>query len=164
MRIELSAPGGCPARAGNCGPNFEGLCLDPAPIDGGCAGFAVSKARGQLVCVRAGADGYRLDPAVTIAVTDGNVDHPDLGPLSGCSFEAGPPHRLVVAGNAFTGSTLWEVTGYRAPAAAVVTELPFTGAPNQEAILFFGRGVLASFGDLQGLDPRSPRATFVCPR
>lgn len=146
----------------NCGANYEGLCLDPAPVAGGCAGFAVAKARGQLVCVRAGADGYRIDPSVIIPVSDGNTAHPDMGPLSGCSVEPDEPYRLIVAGNAFTGSALWEVAGYRDPATAVVTELPYTGAPNQEAVLFVADHAFASFGDLQTLEPRSPQASFRC--
>ncbi|TNF29901.1 MAG: hypothetical protein EP329_14620 [Deltaproteobacteria bacterium] len=157
------APGwSCEARQVNCGPNYEGLCLDPAPAEGGCVGFAASKANGVLVCVRAGADGFRIDPAVTIAVTEGNPSQPDLGPLSGCSYEPAPPHRLVVAGNAFTGSRLWEVVDHRSPASATVHELPYVGAPNQEAVLFVAGRSLASFGDLQSLEPRSPRATFRC--
>jgi len=153
----------CPPLGVNCAANYEGLCLDPTPPEGGCVGFAASKAQGRLVCVRSGEDGFRLDPSVTIAITDGNTDNPDLGPLSGCSYEPTEPHRLLVGGNAFTGSTLWEVVEHRTPAAAGVTELPFAGAPNQEAVLFLSAKGFASFGDLQSFETRSPRVSFLCP-
>ncbi|MCB9727796.1 MAG: hypothetical protein H6744_18340 [Deltaproteobacteria bacterium] len=148
----------CDPKGGNCGANFEGLCLHPAPKPGGaCAGFAVSKARGELVCVVETPAGYRLD--TTRRITVGEADQ-----LSGCDFELEAPHRLVVAGNLFSFSALWEVTGYQDPATAQARSLSLTGAANQEAIAFGPAGLLISFGDTQGLGgvETSPMVGFRC--
>lgn len=148
----------CDPQGGNCAANFEGLCLHPAPPAGAaCAGFAVSKARGQLACLALTGDGYRIDAAHTIAVGD-----PDQ--LSGCDYELEPPHRLVVAGNLFALSAIWEVRGADAPETAEVVALPLTGAANQEALAFGPGGLLISFGDTQGFGGSltSPMVGFRC--
>jgi hypothetical protein len=148
----------CDPQGGNCAANFEGFCLNPAPgADAQCAGFAVSKSRGELVCVVATDDGYRLNPALRLAVGE-----PEQ--LSGCDYELEAPHRLVVAGNLFALSALWEVRGDDDLATAEVLPMPLTGAANQEALGFGPGGLLISFGDTQGLGgvETSPMVGFRC--
>lgn len=86
-----AAPWTCGLRRGNCGANFEGLCLGDRDLAVGgatCRGFAASKTRGQLICV--GLDGGRLalrpDTAIKVA-----------------------PSR-VLAGCAIAGDRIWAVT------------------------------------------------------
>ncbi|MEZ4267908.1 MAG: hypothetical protein R3F39_16155 [Myxococcota bacterium] len=148
----------CDPQGGNCAANFEGFCLHPAPgPDAACVGFAVSKARGELVCVVSTDDGYRLDPSQRLAVGEAEQ-------LSGCDYELEAPHRLVVAGNLFALSALWEVRGYDDLATAEVLSMPLTGAANQEALGFGPGGLLISFGDTQGLNgsETSPMVGFRC--
>jgi len=152
----------CAARRGNCKKNYEGLCLDPAPSEGGCVGFLASKTDGVLVCLRHGAEGYRLDPEVLIDVASEAGGDIERGPLSGCAYEPSPPHRLVVAGNIFTMAAIWEVVGHRDPATAVVERLPLMGAANQEAIVIVDGERMLSFGDLQRFGEGSPVIRFAC--
>jgi len=135
----------------NCGANFEGLCLHPAPEVGACAGWAASKATGELVCLVPSGQGYRLDASRRIAITE-----PER--ISGCAFEPIAPHRLVVAGNLFSGSALWEVT-----ASGEAREFQERGAGNQEAVVVLAGGRLQSYGDGQDLlAGESPRVRFEC--
>jgi DNA-binding beta-propeller fold protein YncE len=64
----------------NCGRNYEGLCLAPAPA-GPCVGFAASKADGQLYCVteQHGRLAVVRAPAIRIA-------RPDV--IADCAFSA----------------------------------------------------------------------------
>lgn len=135
----------------NCAANYEGLCLHPSPAPGACAGWAASKATGELVCLVAEGDGYRVDGARRVAVTA-----PDR--LSGCAYEPVPPFRLIAAGNLYSASAIWELD----PSGAVV-ELPERGAGNQEAILFLSGGRLRSYGDAQDfLEDESPALALEC--
>lgn len=157
----------CDAHKGNCAKNFEGICLHPAPDHmsaHACAGFLASKSDGHLYCLRATPSaGYRLDTAVSIDVAGAlSNGEPEAGVLSGCDFGRSPPYRLIAGGNIYSSSALWQVTGYDEPATAVVTPLPASGIANQEAVALLADGRLASFGDLQGFDPRSPWLSFTC--
>lgn len=143
----------------NAGGNFEGICLHPAPTPGACAGWAASKARGELVCLRAVDGSYRLDPEVRLPAFDD--EH-----LSDCAFEAEPPHRLFAAGNVYSGDRVIEVPtdGSTLPPPGRLDAL--AGAPNQEAILVrnvSGTLEIQSFGDWQDLaGDRSPRVVITC--
>lgn len=143
----------------NTGGNFEGLCLHPAPAPGACAGWAASKARGELVCLRSVDGSYRLDPSVRVAVLE--AEQP-----SDCAYEPSPPHRLFVAGNVYSGDRLLqvEVDSGSPPTAERLPDL--IGAPNQEAILVRNLSdvlEIQSFGDWQDLaGDRSPRLVFTC--
>jgi len=130
----------CDAQENNCGPNWEGLCLDPSPEPDGCVGFAVSKALGELVCLRESGASYTLDPFVRIKVTK-------EGRLSGCDYELEPPHRLIAAGNDEAQSKVWEITSSRTPEEADSEKLEIEGTLNQEAVSFGPEGALLSFGD-----------------
>lgn len=143
----------------NAGGNFEGICLHPAPAPGDCAGWAASKARGELVCLRAEQDSFRLDPEVRLPVFE--AEHP-----SDCAFEPDPPHRLFVAGNVYSGDRVIEVKTDRTRTPSLAGLSGLAGAPNQEAILVRNlSGVLEiqSFGDWQDLaGDRSPRVVLSC--
>jgi hypothetical protein len=130
----------CAPQESNCGPNWEGLCLDPAPEEGGCAGFAVSKKRGELVCVRASGSGFVLDPQVRIDVTGKDQ-------LSGCDYMLEAPHALVVAGNDEAENGLWVIDDPRNPLKASAHALEIGGTLNQEAVAFGPDGLMLSFGD-----------------
>jgi len=146
----------CAAYETNCGPNWEGLCLDPAPLDAGCAGFAVSKKKGDLVCLRTDGSGFVLDPTVRIDVSGKNE-------LSGCDYTLTPPHALLVSGNDESDNRLWEIIDHRSPAMASARALEIGGTLNQEAIAFGPDGVLLSFGDEEALTGEgSAIAAFYC--
>jgi len=146
----------CDALDNNCGPNWEGLCLDPAPEAGGCAGFAVSKTLGELVCLRTEGASYVLDPSVRIEVTKD-------GRLSGCDYELTSPHRLIVAGNDQSQNKLWEISSPRDPEAADAEKLEIEGTLNQEAIAFSPDGRLLSFGDEEAITGEgSAIVAFFC--
>jgi hypothetical protein len=115
----------CGAFQVNCGPNYEGFCLHPEPTQAfsdGCEGWLVSKAKGELVCLRQEGESYRADPSVRHPVAPQNQ-------LSGCAYEPTPPYRLVVAANVYSGDRLWEV------GEDDMEQLPETGAGNQESVL-----------------------------
>jgi hypothetical protein len=146
----------CEPHESNCGANWEGLCLDPAPLEGGCAGFAVSKELGELFCVREGESGFVLDADVRIKVTKKKR-------LSGCDYALEPPHHLVVAGNDTSDDALWQILGHREPLGASAELLEVGGSLNQEALAFGPGGALLSFGDeeeISGLG--SAIAAFFC--
>lgn len=133
----------------NCEPDYEGLCLDPEPTVGACAGFAVSKARGLLVCLVASGATYAVDPdrAITVGEPDG---------LSGCDYEVVPPHRLVVVGNDQSDGRIWEVRSPRDLAQAEVRPLGIAGPEGQEAAAFGPDGLLLLIADTQ--DPEEEAA------
>ena len=147
----------CDPQENNCGPNWEGLCLDPVPEVGGCAGFVVSKTLGELVCLRSSGVSYTLDPTARIEVTK-------AGRLSGCDYETQPPYRLIVAGNDDSQNKLWEITEPRDLEAADSEKLEIEGTLNQEAIAFGPNGVLLSFGDEETITGAgSAIVSFYCP-
>lgn len=146
----------------NGAANFEGICLHPSPASGLCVGWAASKARGELVCLRADEGlGLRLDPQVRVPVFD--PEH-----LSDCAYEDSPPHRLFAAGNVYSGDRIREVRPEGPAPDVPLLELgpDQVGSPNQEAILVRGRPAgfeIQSFGDLQDLaGDRSPWTFFTC--
>ena len=137
-------------------PDFEGLCLDPAPEAGGCAGFAASKRRGKLVCVRELDGGYTLDPQITVTVGE-------PGELSACDYEPEAPHRLLVGANDHGDSALWEVRSPRDPTQATAHLLNVTGPERQEAIAFGPDGQVLLVGDNQEPDvAAAPLALVRC--
>lgn len=147
----------CNPQENNCGPNWEGLCLDPAPEVDGCAGFVVSKTLGEIVCLRSSGAGYTLDPTARIEVTK-------EGRLSGCDYETQPPYRLIVAGNDQSQNKLWEITTPRDLETAESEKLEIEGTLNQEAIAFGPDGVLLSFGDEEAITGEgSVIVSFFCP-
>jgi len=146
----------CDAFGVNCAANYEGLCLHPAPEATACAGWAASKATGELVCLRGDGDGYRLDPQTRIRVTE-----PER--LSGCAYEPEPPYRLIAGGNLFAASALWQIELDPLGGPAKVREFQERGAGNQESLVLLPGGELQSYGDGQDfLADESPRVIFQC--
>ena len=163
VAISAESAWACDPMSVNCGPNYEGLCLHPAPGEGECAGWAASKALGELVCLRVAGDGFAIDPTVRRVILP-----PDQ--LSGCAFAPDAPYRLFAAGNVYSGDLLLEVHADR-------IEQLVSGAANQEAVIVLPRTAatsagppsdpplveLLSFGDWQTLgDGRSPRVFVEC--
>ena len=146
----------CQPQETNCGPNWEGLCLDPAPEAGGCAGFALSKALGELVCLREDLGGLVLDDSVRIKVSKKKS-------LSGCDYGLEAPHPLVVVGNEASDNAFWQILGHRTPQSAQVEPMEIGGTLNQEAVAFGKGGLLLSFGDEEEVTGEgSAIAAFFC--
>src|SRR5262249_47492997 len=114
---------------GNCGPDYEGLCLRAEGDHGprGCDGYAASRALGSLACV--------VVRGVKLAI-DASVPPIALGfhgALSDCAFGAadGPANKtLLVTTNVFGGAKTFvvdETTGAKA-------EFGVLGLPNNEAV------------------------------
>ena len=118
----------CKADKGNCGYNYEGLCLAPLGGDG-CTGFAASKTDGHLYCLTVGEHGLVVDPARSIAVA--RPKH-----LGDCTF--GDDGTLWIGGNIFSGNAIWRVDGWRDPAHAKVVAIGNFGIGNAEVIAVRG--------------------------
>ncbi len=92
----------CGAHAGNCGRNYEGLCLLPSPPSkpGACVGFAAAKADGNLYCL--------TDEAGKLVVhRDRRLEVGKPGALADCAFDdAG---RLWLGANLFDLGTVSRV-------------------------------------------------------
>jgi len=136
----------------NCGRNYEGLCLAPAPGSGACAGFAAAKADGHLYCVteQAGRLAVHHDRAI-------EVTRP--GALADCAFS--DDGALWAGSNLFDLGRVYRVTGWDDPAharAELVGALPI-GFPEVVA----ARGdVVYRMSDMGGAP--SLMARFRCPR
>jgi hypothetical protein len=128
-------------RAGNCGRNWEGLCLrDPPPDGDTCAGFAASRRDGQLMClVRDSGGHYRADPSRTIDVTGRES-------LAGCAYQHGDT--LLAGSNLLDAARVYRVTGTDDPATAQVTSLGPLGVGFPEAIATGPDGSVYRFSDL----------------
>lgn len=101
--------------AGNCGKNYEGLCLRAPGNSGGCAGYAASKKEGALYCLVFRGEKLEIDalkPPIKLGLAK--------TALSDCAFGAagGPAEKtLVVTTNIYGGSSSYvvdEATGTRA--------------------------------------------------
>ncbi|MEZ4401559.1 MAG: hypothetical protein R3B06_16155 [Kofleriaceae bacterium] len=60
----------CGPASVNCGANYEGLCLAPAPLADGCDGYAASKDAGTLVCLRRAGARLQRDDARAYQVAE----------------------------------------------------------------------------------------------
>jgi len=99
----------CKGTIVNCGRNYEGLCLAPAPRPGGCLGFAASKADGHLYCLTEAAGKLVVHHDRAIAITR-------PGALADCAF--GDDGTLWVGSNLFDLGNVYRVTHWEDPAAA----------------------------------------------
>ncbi len=118
-------------RPGNCGKNFEGICLDDTAQQDACVGFAASKADGKMYCLVDHDGALAADPARTIAVSGKNV-------IADCAIDE--HGTLWVGANIFELGQVYRVDGWRDPAHAKVVALGRIGPGNPE--------VLAVRGDL----------------
>jgi hypothetical protein len=100
----------CGGRAVNCGRNYEGLCLAPAPR-GGCVGFAAAKADGHLYCLTEESGKLVVHRDRAIAITK-------PGALADCAF--GDDGAVWAASNLFDLSRAYRVTRWEDPATAQV--------------------------------------------
>ena len=123
----------------NCGPNYEGLCLDPAAAPGPeCAGFAASKADGHLYCLVLGKEGLlALDPQRRIQVAR-------EGTLSGCAI--GEDGSLFVGNNLLAANEVAKIANWRQFPAKKQSLGPL-GVGFQEAIASASGGLLFRFSD-----------------
>jgi hypothetical protein len=101
----------CGAHAGNCGRDYEGLCLAPAAHGGGCVGFAAAKADGHLYCLTEESGKLAVHRDRAIAITR-------PGALADCTF--GDDGAVWAASNLFDISRVYRVTHWEDPAAAQV--------------------------------------------
>ena len=101
----------CGARAVNCGRDYEGLCLAPAPHAGGCVGFAAAKADGHLYCLTEESGKLVVHRDRAIAITR-------PGALADCAF--GDDGAVWAASNLFDLSRVYRVVHWEDPAAAQV--------------------------------------------
>ncbi len=137
----------CAVDSFNCGRNYEGLCLAPAGgSGGGCAGYAVAKADGDLVCLVRDGEGWRADRARTI----------DLGTrdaTAACDITA--DGAVWTGDNLFGGTVVRQVAGGKLVASAPLGE----GFP--EAMAIAPGGIVFRFSDVGGSSP-SRAAKYRC--
>ena len=130
--------------AGNCGPNYEGLCLRAASSPGHCAGYAASKSAGTLRCLVFAGEQLALD---------GSRSPLPLGlakrALSDCAFgaEGGPAQdRLLITTNVYGGSATYLVN----EADGTLRALDVPGTLTNEAVAVDKDGALYQFMDDNG--------------
>jgi hypothetical protein len=131
--------------SGNCGPDYEGLCLRGEGDHGprACDGYAASRALGTLSCVVFRGDKLSIDASIPPI----SLDLPRA--LSDCAFGAadGPANKtLLVTTNVFGGAKTFvvdEMTGAKA-------ELGVIGLPNNEAVAIDHEGRFYEFMDSNG--------------
>lgn len=120
----------CSERKTNCGRDYEGLCLVPAPAQGDrCVGFAASKTDGALYCL--------VDRDGKLAVDRGSaIEIAKRGAVADCAFsERG---ELFVGSNLFDTANVYRVTGWKDPAHATVDNLGPLGLGFPEVIAVRG--------------------------
>lgn len=129
-------------RRTNCGPNYEGLCLDPGPAEpGACVGVAIAKAQGLARClVTDDAGRLRVDPARAI-----EVGRPKA--MSGCHIDPDTGD-LLVGANLFGASEVVRVAGWREPKTAIRSSLGPLGVGFPEALAAAPGGLVYRFSDL----------------
>jgi hypothetical protein len=139
---------------GNCGKNYEGLCLRATSKPSRCAGFAASKKEGALYCVVYRGDALVLDlikPPIKLDVP--------RHALSDCAFGApgGPAEDvLIVTTNVYGGSATYLVD----EATGALTALDVASLPNNEAVAIDRDGALYEFMD--GNTSVSPTYRATC--
>ncbi|HET9625854.1 MAG TPA: hypothetical protein VFP84_31050 [Kofleriaceae bacterium] len=109
----------CGPRAGNCGRNYEGLCLVPTPVaPGACQGFAAAKADGHLYCLVADPSkdhgALAVDRTRAIAVSKPSA-------LADCAFAA--DGSLWAGDNLFGFGRIYRIARWQDPATAQVESL-----------------------------------------
>jgi hypothetical protein len=127
--------------AGNCGKNYEGLCLRGGPRPARCAGFAASKTESSLYCVTDRDGILAIDagaPPIKLALPAES--------LSDCAFggAGGPAENvLLVTTNIHGGSTTYVVD----EASSGLMRLDVHGLPSNEGIAIDRDGALYQFMD-----------------
>jgi len=134
----------------NCGKNYEGLALAPAPI-GECVGYACSKENGAVYCLKD--DGGRL--AATGAPGIAIVDRKDV--LADCAF--GDKGELYVGNNLFGLARTFRVE--KLAETPVITDLGPLGTGFPETVAARG-DIVYRMSDMGGHGP-SLMLKFRCP-
>lgn len=129
----------CAARRGNCGRNYEGLCLAPAP-GARCVGFAAAKADGHLYCL------VERDGQLAV-VREGAIAVARPGAIADCAF--GDDGAVYVGGNLLDLGRVYRVTGWDAPERARVEVLGSYGTGNPEVLALRG-DVMLRMSDTNG--------------
>jgi outer membrane protein assembly factor BamB len=141
---EARAPKGdgmvCDPHAVNCGRNYEGLCLAPAPRAGACLGFAASKADGHLYCLTEEAGKLVVHHDRAIAITR-------PGALADCAF--GDDDTLWAGSNLLDLDHVYRVARWEDPANAQVERVAALGVGFPEGIAARG-DVVYRMSDLGG--------------
>lgn len=138
----LEDDGECPIDSVNCGHNFEGLCLTAAPLPDGCRGYAAAKADGDLVCLVADGDRWRVDRTRSIHVAPGEV-------LAACDITAD--------GAVWTGDNFFGATTVRRLVGGKVTATARLGDGFPEAMAIAPDGTLFRFSDTGGAPSKAAR-------
>jgi hypothetical protein len=135
-------PASCPSLAdGNCGRNYEGLCLRGASLPGLCAGYAASKTSGTLYCLAFLGDRLAIDqgrPPLKLDLQN--------KALSDCAFgaEGGPAQgTLLVTTNVYGGAATYIV----GEADGALHPIDVQGTLTNEAIAVDKDGSLYQFMD-----------------
>ncbi len=126
----------------NCGKNYEGLAIAPAPL-GGCVGYACSKDTGKAYCLRDD-NGKLTVTGASIAIADKS------GMLADCAFDE---HGTLYAGNNLFGlAATVRITNLDDPAHAVSTQLGPLGTGFPETVAARGDTVYR-MSDMGGNGP-----------
>ncbi len=146
----------CKATKTNCGKNYEGLAIAPAPI-GECAAYACSKDTGTVYCLRD--DGGKLVASGTAATTAVKiVDKSDV--LADCAF--GDDGALYVGNNLFGLARTFRVENLADPQNAKIADLGALGTGFPETVAVRG-DIVYRMSDMGG-DGASLMLKFRCPR
>lgn len=157
-KSKLSAPDGkgmvCGAKVGNCGRDYEGLCLANKPPAGehACVGFVASRADGHLYCLEQSGTELRV-------IHDKSIPIGKSGTLADCAFS--DVDRLLVGANLFGTDQVVVVTGWADPATAKVTPLAPIGVGFPEVIAARG-DLIWRMSDTGGAP--SLMARYRCPK
>jgi outer membrane protein assembly factor BamB len=157
-KSKLSAPDGkgmvCGAKAGNCGRDYEGLCLanKPPTGDNACVGFVASRADGHVYCLEQHDGKLRVIHGKSVKIGKS-------GTLADCAFS--DDDRLLVGANLFGTDQVVVVEGWGDPATAKVVPLAPIGVGFPEVIAARG-DIVYRMSDTGGAP--SLMARYRCPK
>ena len=144
----------CGAMVGNCGRDFEGLCLANKPPAGehACVGYVASRADGHLYCLEQSGKELRVMHDKSIAIGKS-------GTLADCTFS--DEDRLLVGANLFGTDQVVVIEGWADPASAKVVPLAPIGVGFPEVIAARG-DTIWRMSDTGGAP--SLMARYRCPK
>ncbi|MFN0253387.1 MAG: hypothetical protein ACKV2T_41335 [Kofleriaceae bacterium] len=155
---KLSPPEGtgmvCGAKVGNCGRDYEGLCLANQPPAGAnaCVGFVASRADGHVYCLEQHDGKLRVIHGKSVKIGKS-------GTLADCAFS--DDDRLLVGANLFGTDQVVVVEGWADPATAKVVPLAPIGVGFPEVIAARG-DIVYRMSDTGGAP--SLMARYRCPK
>lgn len=128
----------CALESVNCGSNYEGLCLRPevaASLDG-CAGYAASKATGDLVCLVVD------DAGRFVAAPERRIHVSNRESLADCYIGSDA--------TVWTGDNLFGRNAVRRIVKGAVVETAYLGEGFAEAMTLAPDGTIYRFSDMGG--------------